>query len=175
MAIMHPTLESYSFEEFLGELDSFEEFMFMSDLDRLQTETEADLEEVNQFGAFWSDLIPFNTDIDNILAGLPAVETATLPEGERTYPICMDEYHDDIPSATVATCLNKITDDDTSAGTATISSAKTLETEPAIRLRCNHVLGRTCLASWLTSGTLTCPFCRADVRAPQRVVDTFDL
>ncbi|MCJ1464433.1 hypothetical protein MMC07_003046 [Pseudocyphellaria aurata] len=182
---------AYSFEVYLCELDLFEEFMFMSDFCRLQTETEAG-PEFDQFEAFWYDLTAFDafmalsgesgsegsggladrlsdSDRENLLAGLSAVEAAALPEGEQSCPICLDKYHDDIPSATAASCSSKINGDDTSAGTAA-------ETEPAIRLRCNHVFGKTCLASWLASGNTTCPFCRADVRTPPRVVmDPSDL
>ncbi|MCJ1470151.1 hypothetical protein MMC07_008796 [Pseudocyphellaria aurata] len=175
-------LLAHSFEDFLFVLDLFEEFMFISDLCRLQIETEAG-PELNQFRRFWYDLTAFDdfmtssdesdpeesgrsadrlsgSNRQNLLAALPVVESATLPEGEKSCPICMEQYHDDIPSTT-----------DAPAGTAAaISSAEALETEPAIRLRCNHVLGKTCLASWLASGHTTCPFCRADVRTPRTVV-----
>ncbi|MCJ1469702.1 hypothetical protein MMC07_008343 [Pseudocyphellaria aurata] len=72
------------------------------------------------------------------VAGLPVVETAP----EQTCPICLNRY-DSTPS----------------------SSEDTLEKEPALELPCKHVVGRSCLRTWLQGGNKTCPFCRVDVYA----------
>lgn len=81
--------------------------------------------------------------VDSLLSGLPAVETATLPEDDQSCPVCREKY--ETPSAAATT------------------SEEAPETEPAIQLRCNHVFGKSCLKRWLESGNTTCPLCRANV------------
>lgn len=85
--------------------------------------------------------------LPDFLDGLRVVETATLPEDERSCPVCSNEYDDSTPIA---------------AGS---SSEEGPEKEPALRLRCNHLVGKSCLRIWLGGGNKTCPFCRANVYA----------
>lgn len=88
---------------------------------------------------------------DTIIANLPAVETATLPEGEHSCPICTETYVD-IPR---------------------IAAIRSQEApESAIRLRCNHVFGKTCLKTWLESGITTCPFCRDNIFSQEEMEKT---
>lgn len=82
--------------------------------------------------------------VDRFLSSFPAVEIASLPEDERSCPICLEKYE--------------------SASTTTAATTSD-ETEPAVRLACRHVAGKNCLRTWLVSGNLTCPFCRAHVYA----------
>ena len=35
--------------------------------------------------------------------------------------------------------------------------------EAAVRLNCDHVLGRNCIQRWLSENKTTCPFCRANI------------
>ncbi|MCJ1464448.1 hypothetical protein MMC07_003061 [Pseudocyphellaria aurata] len=67
--------------------------------------------------------------VDSLLASLPAVENATIPEDDQSCPICRERYNDTTPS------------------TAAIISEGEPENEPALRLGCNHVLGKSCLKS----------------------------
>ncbi|MCJ1462380.1 hypothetical protein MMC07_000980 [Pseudocyphellaria aurata] len=91
---------------------------------------------------------------NTIIANLPAVETATLPEGEQSCPICMETYVD------------------TNPGTTAIRSQETPETESAIRLRCNHVFGKTYFKTWLQNGVTTCPLCRGNIFCQEEMKKT---
>ncbi|MCJ1468397.1 hypothetical protein MMC07_007025 [Pseudocyphellaria aurata] len=80
--------------------------------------------------------------VKNPLASLPAVNTATLSEGDQSCPICLDKYD---------------------SNTSTTASAENSDVEHAIRLRCNHLLGKSCFKKWLEERKNTCPFCRTNV------------
>lgn len=143
-------------DELKSDLVSFEEFMF--DLRRrhnkllicpeFNREVLFDHYFVRRSGRIVEENLRWVDD------NLPAVETATLPEDGQSCPICWERY------------------DDTSSSTAAIISEGDPEKEPAIRLRCNHVVGKFCLRSFLKGGNTTCPCCRAYVFVPH--YDTSD-
>lgn len=88
-------------------------------------------------------LRPFRRQrIGVLLAALSLVETISLPEEDRSCPVCMENY-------------------DTS--TAATGSEPSDERECAIRLQCQHVMGKDCLRCWLEGGNATCPFCRTNI------------
>lgn len=182
-----------TFEGLRCRLDLLEEFLFMCDLCRLQADTglgpeHNPLDGLNiadqvtndghsfgqhyyGFGREFAEFRERTSDdrrerrremIDNLLASLPVVETTTLSEDDQSCPICMDQYDEALPN-TAATRSDD--NDDITASTAAISSEVASETELAIRLQCNHVLGKTCLERWLMGGKTRCPLCRANVGA----------
>lgn len=85
--------------------------------------------------------VPRGRHRPNVEAILLPVQSATLPEDEQTCSICMNKY--DTPS--------------------TATRTEPSETEPAVRLICNHVIGKNCIQHWLDDGNTVCPLCRTDV------------
>lgn len=83
--------------------------------------------------------------VDSLLATLPTIQVDTLKEEDQSCSICQTDYL--TPGAAF--------------------SSDPSETEPAIQLRCLHVMGKTCIKKWLDDGNRTCPMCRADVYGTQ--------
>lgn len=149
------SLATYSFEAFMCELDLFEEFMFVSDFCRLRTETESC---PDPFPAFWFDLNAFDAFIQSSdesdseesehqlsdsdgyghLACLPAI----LPKSEQPCPICKDEYHDDITSATAPTRPSEPIDRDTGQHSCNQLGRSPGDGAGHPTSICNHVLGK---------------------------------
>ncbi|MCJ1469695.1 hypothetical protein MMC07_008331 [Pseudocyphellaria aurata] len=93
--------------------------------------------------------------VDHFVANLPVVRTISLSEEEQSCSICKEIYGDPRPSTAAYRS-------DTNDKTPTSTNAP--DKEPAVRLHCQHVFGKTCLKDWLMSSKkATCPMCRANI------------
>ncbi|MCJ1465399.1 hypothetical protein MMC07_004017 [Pseudocyphellaria aurata] len=93
------------------------------------------------------EMVRDNTMADRLLAALPVVDIASLTEEEKACLVCTYAYREPTTAATAA-------------------SEEPSERESAVRLRCQHVIGKDCLSRWLKGGNKTCPICRGNVYGP---------
>ncbi|ANB11300.1 ubiquitin-protein ligase SAN1 [Sugiyamaella lignohabitans] len=120
------------------------------------------------------------------IAKLKSVKASSLPESDRSCPICFEKYVDEEEDSVEKSDLKTedVIDDNTSGMSAdsvgdppesvpessaqpesTSDSDSTTDTRHnALEMPCNHLFGSHCIKEWL-AGSNTCPLCRTTIES----------